>query len=43
MIFKDAGSVRRLNTAATIWCSAAMGVLAGLDAQLRAIGIGQTA
>src|SRR5579863_6879279 len=31
VIFKDAGSVRGLNTAATIWCSAAMGVLAGLD------------
>lgn len=32
VIFKDAGSVRGLNTAATIWCSAAMGVLTGLDA-----------
>ena len=31
VIFKDAGSVRGLNTAATLWCSAAMGVLAGLD------------
>lgn len=31
VIFKDAGSVRGLNTAATIWCSAAIGVLAGLD------------
>lgn len=31
VIFKDAGSVRGLNTAATVWCSAAMGVLAGLD------------
>jgi putative Mg2+ transporter-C (MgtC) family protein len=31
VIFKDAGSVRGLNTAATIWCSAAMGVLAGLN------------
>jgi putative Mg2+ transporter-C (MgtC) family protein len=31
VIFKDAGSVRGLNTTATIWCSAAMGVLAGLD------------
>jgi len=29
VIFKDAGSVRGLNTAATIWCSAAIGVLAG--------------
>jgi putative Mg2+ transporter-C (MgtC) family protein len=32
VIFKDAGSVRGLNTAATIWCSAAIGVLTGLDA-----------
>jgi putative Mg2+ transporter-C (MgtC) family protein len=32
VIFKDAGSVRGLNTAATIWCSAAIGVLSGLDA-----------
>jgi putative Mg2+ transporter-C (MgtC) family protein len=31
VIFKDGASVRGLNTAATIWCSAAMGVLAGLD------------
>jgi len=27
VIFKDAGSVRGLNTAATIWCSAAIGAL----------------
>jgi len=32
VIFKDAGSVRGLNTAATIWCSAGIGVLSGLDA-----------
>jgi putative Mg2+ transporter-C (MgtC) family protein len=31
VIFKDGASVRGLNTAATIWCSAAIGVLAGLD------------
>ena len=31
VIFKDAGSVRGLNTAATVWCSAAIGVLAGLE------------
>jgi putative Mg2+ transporter-C (MgtC) family protein len=30
VIFKDGGNVRGLNTAATIWCSAAVGVLAGL-------------
>lgn len=30
VIFKDGSNVRGLNTAATIWCSAAIGVLAGL-------------
>lgn len=30
VIFKDGSNVRGLNTAATIWCSAATGVLAGL-------------
>ncbi len=29
VIFKDGGNVRGLNTAATLWCSAAMGVLCG--------------
>jgi putative Mg2+ transporter-C (MgtC) family protein len=29
VIFKDGANVRGLNTAATIWCSAAIGVLAG--------------
>lgn len=29
VIFKDGGTVRGLNTAATIWCSAAIGVLCG--------------
>jgi putative Mg2+ transporter-C (MgtC) family protein len=29
VIFKDGGNVRGLNTAATIWCSAAIGVLCG--------------
>ena len=32
VIFKDGANVRGLNTAATIWCSAAMGVLSGLGA-----------
>lgn len=32
VIFKDAGNVRGLNTAATVWCSAAIGVLAGFGA-----------
>lgn len=31
VIFKDGASVRGLNTAATIWCSAAIGVLAGVN------------
>jgi putative Mg2+ transporter-C (MgtC) family protein len=30
VIFKDAGSVRGLNTAATVWCSAAIGAICGL-------------
>jgi putative Mg2+ transporter-C (MgtC) family protein len=30
VIFKDGSNVRGLNTAATIWCSAAIGVLSGL-------------
>lgn len=30
VIFKDGGSVRGLNTAATIWCSAAIGAISGL-------------
>jgi putative Mg2+ transporter-C (MgtC) family protein len=32
VIFKEGGAVRGLNTAATIWCSAAIGVLSGLGA-----------
>jgi putative Mg2+ transporter-C (MgtC) family protein len=31
VIFKDGASVHGLNTAATIWCSAAIGVLVGLN------------
>src|SRR5580700_8769202 len=30
VIFKDGANVRSLNTAATIWCSAAIGALSGL-------------
>ncbi len=30
VIFKDSGSVRCLNTAATVWCSAAIGATCGL-------------
>ena len=43
VIFKEGGDVRGLNTAATIWCSAAMGVLTGFGAPhlalLLAIGV----
>ena len=37
VIFKDAGSVRGLNTAATIWCSAAIGAISGLGNLLWAL------
>jgi putative Mg2+ transporter-C (MgtC) family protein len=37
VIFKDAGSVRGLNTAATIWCSAAIGAICGLGNPLHAL------
>jgi len=37
VIFKDGGSVRGLNTAATIWCSAAIGALSGLGQPLHAL------
>jgi putative Mg2+ transporter-C (MgtC) family protein len=36
VIFKDGANVRGLNTAATIWCSAAVGVLSGLGQPLLA-------
>lgn len=37
VIFKEGGNVRGLNTAATIWCAAAIGVLAGFGAPLLAL------
>jgi putative Mg2+ transporter-C (MgtC) family protein len=37
VIFKDSGSVRGLNTAATIWCSAAIGAISGLGNPLQAL------
>jgi putative Mg2+ transporter-C (MgtC) family protein len=40
VIFKDGGNVRGLNTAATIWCSAAMGVLCGFGHLLLAALVG---
>lgn len=40
VIFKDGGSVRGLNTAATLWCSAAIGALSGLGRPLNALILG---
>jgi putative Mg2+ transporter-C (MgtC) family protein len=37
VIFKDSGSVRGLNTAATLWCSAAIGAISGLGNPLHAL------
>lgn len=37
VIFKDGGTVRGLNTAATLWCSAAVGVLASSGYYLYAV------
>jgi putative Mg2+ transporter-C (MgtC) family protein len=37
VIFKDSGSVHGLNTAATIWCSAAIGAISGLGNPLHAL------
>ena len=37
VIFKDAGGVRGLNTAATIWCSAAIGAICGLGNMIHAL------
>jgi putative Mg2+ transporter-C (MgtC) family protein len=40
VIFKDGGTVRGLNTAATIWCSAAMGAICGLGQLLYGACVG---
>jgi putative Mg2+ transporter-C (MgtC) family protein len=37
VIFKDGGAVRGLNTAATLWCSAAIGAVCGLGQLLYAV------
>ena len=37
VIFRDSGSIRGLNTAATIWCSAAIGAICGLGNPLHAL------
>jgi putative Mg2+ transporter-C (MgtC) family protein len=39
VIFKDNGTVRGLNTAATIWCSAALGAICGLGYLLHASAV----
>src|ERR1700693_3643116 len=39
VIFKDAGGVRGLNTAATLWCSAALGAICGLGFMLHACAV----
>jgi putative Mg2+ transporter-C (MgtC) family protein len=37
VIFKDSGSIRGLNTAATLWCSAAIGAISGLGRPIHAL------
>ena len=39
VIFKEGLNVRGLNTAATLWCSAAVGLLAGAGAPRQAVGV----
>lgn len=39
VILKDGGSIRGLNTAATLWCSAAVGTFAGAGLTLEAIAV----
>lgn len=39
VIFKEGLNVRGLNTAATLWCSAAVGLLAGAGALIQACGV----
>lgn len=39
VILKDGGSIRGLNTAATLWCSAAVGTFAGAGRPLEAVGV----
>ncbi len=43
VIFKEGGTVHGLNTAATIWCSAAVGALAGIGYPLHAATVGVAA
>ncbi len=39
VIFKDNGTVRGLNTAATLWCSAALGAICGLGFMIHACAV----
>jgi putative Mg2+ transporter-C (MgtC) family protein len=39
VILKDGGSIRGLNTAATLWCSAAVGTFAGAGHPLEAVAV----
>jgi putative Mg2+ transporter-C (MgtC) family protein len=39
VILKDGGSIRGLNTAATLWCSAAVGAFAGAGLPVEAIAV----
>ena len=39
IIFKDSGTVRGLNTAATLWCSAAIGAVCGLGRLIYALSV----
>jgi putative Mg2+ transporter-C (MgtC) family protein len=43
VIFKEGGTVHGLNTAATIWCSAAVGALSGIGYPLYAATVGVAA
>jgi putative Mg2+ transporter-C (MgtC) family protein len=39
VILKDGGSIRGLNTAATLWCSAAVGTFAGAGLPIEAVAV----
>ncbi len=39
VILKDGASIRGLNTAATLWCSASVGTFAGADRPAEAVGV----
>jgi putative Mg2+ transporter-C (MgtC) family protein len=39
VIFKEGGTVHGLNTAATVWCSAAVGALAGVGYPMHALAV----